>query len=382
MKPVLEKLGVKVWDPQKVVVVSDHFAPGFDQQSTEILHLTRAWVKAQEIPHFYDLQGICHVVLPEKGHLRPGMFVVGGDSHSTTGGAFGCFMFGIGATDIAGVLATGETWIQVPHTIRVRLLGSLADGCAAKDIMLALCRKLGLDGGKYEVIEFTGNAVSAMSMAERMTLCNMTAELGAQTGLIAPDTATAEFLENAGVRDVEWKGWRGDENAEVLENHDLDLATLEPQVALPHSPANALPVSKVEPVRLDQLYLGACTGAKYEDLKMAARVLKGRKAAKNTRFMVAPASSKVTAIAAADGTLSSLMEAGAILMPAGCGACAGYGIGQLGENEVCLASTARNFRGRMGAGTSKVYLASPYTVAASAVHGRIADPRPLLKEEQ
>ncbi len=381
VKPVLEKLGVKVWDPGKVVVISDHFVPGFDRESTTILQLTREWVKEQGIPHFYDMQGICHVVLPEKGHLKPGMFVVGGDSHSTTGGAFGCFMFGIGSTDMAGVLATGETWIQVPHTIRVRLLRTLTDGCSAKDIMLALCGKLGLDGGQYQVIEFAGEAVSAMSMSERMTLCNMTAELGAQTGLIAADTTTEQFLKNAGVPDLDWKGWQDDENAPLLENHELDLASLEPQVALPHSPANALPVSHVEPVKLDMLYLGACTGAKHEDLEMAARLLKGRKVSKNTRLMVAPASSHITSMAAADGSLSTLMEAGAILMPAGCGACAGYGIGQLGENEVCLASTARNFQGRMGAITSKVYLASPYTVAASAVYGRIADPRPLLTEK-
>lgn len=379
VKPILERLGVGVWDAERVVVISDHFAPGFDPESVAILQLTREWVAEQGIPHFYDLQGICHVVLPERGHLKPGRFVVGGDSHSPTGGAFGCFMFGVGATEMAGVLATGEIWLKVPQTIQIELEGTLAVGCCAKDIMLALCKRLGMGGGQYQVIEYTG-AVHHLPMAERMTLCNMAAELGGQTGLVAPDEVTAEFVRNAGGGEIEIAAWQGDADAKVLETHTLDLNELVPQVALPHSPANAERVSEVEPTSLHQAYLGACTGAKLEDLQMAAKVLRGRTVAPSTRLFVAPASTRITASAAADGTLKTLTEAGAILLPSGCGACAGYGGGGLlTEGEVCIASTARNFKGRMGANSSEVYLASPYTVAASAITGRITDPRPFLE---
>jgi len=196
IKPILEKLGARVWDADKVVVVSDHFVPAVDVQSAEILNLTREWVAAQGIDNFYDMQGICHVVLPERGHLLPGMFVVGGDSHSPTGGAFGCFMFGVGATDMAAIVATGETWIKVPETISIDWSGKMPRGTCAKDIMLKLCASLGMDGGDYQVIQYSGNVISSFDMAERMTLCNMAAELGAQTGIIAADDTTLDFIEN------------------------------------------------------------------------------------------------------------------------------------------------------------------------------------------
>ena len=267
----------------------------------------------------------------------------------------------------------------MPQTIRIELGGTLSEGCCAKDIMLALCKKLGMGGGQYQVIEYSG-AVHKLPMAERMTLCNMAAELGGQTGLIAPDDVTAEFVWNAGGGKIEIAAWQGDSDAKVLETHTLDLDALEPQIALPHSPARSEPVSKVESVHLDQAYLGACTGAKLEDLQMAAKVLRGHKVASSTRLLVAPASTRITATAAADGTLQTLTEAGAILLPSGCGACAGYGGGGLlAEGEVCISSTARNFKGRMGASSSEVYLASPYTVAASAVAGHVTDPRPFLE---
>jgi 3-isopropylmalate/(R)-2-methylmalate dehydratase large subunit len=381
VKPILEQLNAKVWNPDKVVIVSDHYVPAVDAESAAILDLTRKWAVENGIDNFHDMQGICHVVLPERGHLKPGMFVVGGDSHSPTGGAFGCFMFGIGATDMAGVLVTGETWLRVPASIRIDINGTLGNGLSAKDIILHLCARLGMGGGDYQVVQYTGDTIASLSMFERMTLSNMAAELGAQTGLIAPDATTAISIRQAGGDAGDYSVWQGDDDAPWQATHSVDATVLSPHVAAPHSPANAAPVDQHAGVPVHQAYIGACTGAKLEDLHMAARVLKGRSVASRTRLLVAPASTWTTATAISDGTLATLTEAGAILMPSGCGACAGYGAGILADEEVCISSTARNFRGRMGASSSKVYLASPYTVAASAVAGYITDPRTFLDGE-
>ncbi len=379
VQPILERLGVGVWDASRVVVITDHFVPAFDDATAAILELTRSWVAANGVGAFYDGQGICHVVLPERGHLRPGMFVVGGDSHSPTGGAFGCFMFGIGATEMAGVLATGEIWLKVPETILIRINGRLGRGVVAKDIMLFLCASLGMGGGEYQVVEYAGEAVAALGMQERMTLCNMAAELSAQSGLIAPDGTTAEFIREAGAEPGDLDHWRGDGNAAYRAVHDIDAGALGPQVAAPHSPANAAPVAEYADVAVDTAYVGACTGAKLADLRMAAEVLAGRTVAKGVRLMVAPASVRDREAAAAEGVLGALADAGATMLPSACGACWGYGGSTLGEDEVCISSTARNFKGRMGAGSSRVYLASPYTVAAAAVAGRVCDPREFLE---
>jgi 3-isopropylmalate/(R)-2-methylmalate dehydratase large subunit len=372
---MLERLGAKVWDPDRIVLITDHFLPADDEESRTIQRVTREWVRAVGVKNFYDGIGICHVVLPEKGHLRPGMFVVGGDSHSPTGGAFGAYMFGIGATEMLGVVVTGETWLRVPETILLHWRGRLADGVTAKDMMLFLAGRFGLDGAQYQAVEFGGEAIAALPMQERMTLANMTAEIGAQTGLIAPDEVTRAYLRSAGVREVETDGWHTDPQAPLRERHDFDAAALVPQVAAPHSPANARPVSDLAGTRVDVAYIGACTGAKLEDLRMAARVLKGRKAA--IELIVAPASLKDQETARAEGTLGVLEAAGAKLFATACGACAGYGY-RFGPNINIISSIARNFKGRMGDPASNVYLGSPYTVAAAAVRGTIGDPRELL----
>jgi 3-isopropylmalate/(R)-2-methylmalate dehydratase large subunit len=378
LKPILERLGARVWDPARVAVVTDHFVPAVDAGSAAILDLTRKWVAEQGIDRFYDMQGICHVVLPERGLLRPGLFVVGGDSHSPTGGAFGAYMFGIGATDMAGVMVTGETWLEVPGTILLRWDGDLGAGVSVKDIMLHLCAVLGMDGGKYQAVQYAGSTIDGLGMEDRMTLSNMAAELGAQTGLIAPDETTAAYIRAAGGDPGDIAAWQGDAGADYLEVHDFDAAALAPQVAAPHSPANSAPAGDHRGERIDQAYIGACTGAKLTDLHMAAAVLEGRRVAAGVRLLVAPASTQTTARAAADGTLATLTEAGAILMASGCGACAGYGAGILAENETCISSTARNFKGRMGHPTARIFLGSPYTVAAAAVAGEIRDPREML----
>jgi len=372
LKPMLERLGAKVWDPSKVVLITDHYVPAYDEESRKIIRITRDWVREAGIDNFHDEQGICHVVLPERGYLKPGMFAVGGDSHSPTGGAFAAYMFGLGATEMLGVLVTGEIWLKVPHTIVLQFDGAFAPGVSAKDAILFLIGRFGLDGGQYQAVEYRGAAIRALPMQERMTLCNMAAELGAQTGLISSDTVTQEFLK---LKELEV--WESDKDAPLLAHHRFNASDLAPQVAAPHSPANTRPVTEFADVKPQLAYIGACTGAKLEDLRMAARVLKGRKSA--IRLLVAPASLRDQNVAKDEGTLQVLLDAGAELLPNGCGICAGYGEHLLPENMVAISSTARNFKGRMGAASSQVYLASPYTVAASAAVGHICDPRELLQ---
>jgi 3-isopropylmalate/(R)-2-methylmalate dehydratase large subunit len=378
LKPMLERLRARPWDVDRLVIITDHYVPTADADSESILATTRAWVAAHGVKRFYDGIGICHVVLPEKGHLKPGMFAVGGDSHSPTGGAFGAYMFGIGATEMLGVVVTGEIWIKVPETILVEWTGRLGAGVAAKDIMLALCGRVGMDGGKYQAVEYAGEAIRALSMQERMTLCNMAAELGAQTGLVAPDATTRAFLERAGATAIEIEPWHTDAGAALGEHHRFDASALAPQVAAPHSPANAAPVGDYGDTRIDVAYIGACTGAKLDDLRMAARVLRGKRVASNVQLMVGAASLADQQAAERDGTLGALVDAGAQLLPNACGACAGYGQYRFGDGVRVISSTARNFKGRMGSPESLVYLASPYTVAASALAGRIADPREVM----
>ncbi len=378
VEPILIELGVGLFDAEKVVLISDHFVPGDTDEGARILDLTRAWAKERKVA-FHDGEGICHVVLPERGHLKPGMFVVGGDSHSPTGGAFGAYMFGVGATEMAGVLVTGEIWIKVPGTILIEWQNHLSPGVTAKDMMLALCARLGMDGGQYQAVEYAGDAIEALSMQERMTLSNMAAELGAQAGLIAPDETTAGWLEGVGGDAGNWHGLETDTDAELLARHVFDAAALEPQAAAPHSPANAAPVGEAAGVAIDVAYIGACTGAKYEDLKAAAAILRGRRPASGVELMVAPASRRDQERAASEGIMAVFEDAGARILPNACGICAGYGSNRLGEDVTCISSTARNFKGRMGAASSKVWLGSPLTVAASAVRGRIADPRDFIQ---
>jgi 3-isopropylmalate/(R)-2-methylmalate dehydratase large subunit len=376
--PLLKDLGAQPWDPEKIVVITDHYLPAYDEESRRIIRIARDWVKEVGVTRFHDEMGICHVVLPEQGHLKPGMFVVGGDSHSCTGGAFGAYMFGVGSTEMFGVVATGEIWMRVPETIRIEWQGRFGAAVSAKDAMLHLCAELGLDGGGYQAIEYTGPAIASLSMQERMTLSNMTAEIGGQVGLIAPDETTREFLRAAGAGEVEIDTWRSDDDAPLAAHHRYDASTLAPQVAAPGSPTHSRAASTYAGERIDIAYIGACTGAKLEDLRMAAKVLKGHRAASGVRLMVAPASKKDQATAAAEGTLQVLLDAGAKILPNTCGVCAGYGEYRFAENETIISSTARNFTGRMGADSARVFLGSPYTVAASALRGHITDPMTVL----
>ena len=381
VKPILERLNRKVWDKNKIVVVTDHYVPADSDETRAIQALTIKWVKDQSIENFYDEQGICHVVLPERGHLTPGIFCVGGDSHSPTGGAFGAYMFGIGATEMAGVLATGSIWIQTPETILMSWKNQLPEYVTAKDMMLAMCSKIGMGGGRYQAIQYAGETIRSLPMQERMTLSNMAAELGAQVGLIAPDEATIAYVEAAGGQvPKNWRDFQIETAEETSNIMYFDAANLSPQIAAPHSPANADDASEFRNIGFDVAYIGACTGAKYIDLVAAAKVLRGRHIANGITLKVAPASLRDQNRAKDDGIMQVLQDAGAEFLSNSCGICAGYGEDRLGENQVCISSTARNFKGRMGAQTSAVYLASPYTVAASAVTGTLTDPRLLLGE--
>ncbi|MGV1043713.1 3-isopropylmalate dehydratase large subunit [Limnohabitans sp.] len=379
LKPMLEELGAEIWDKNKVVLVLDHYVPAQDADAQKIIQITRDTAKQWQLPNVIDSEGICHVVLPERGHLKPGMFCVGGDSHSPTGGAFGCYMFGIGATEMLGVCVTGQIWVQVPRTLRMHWHGRLQAGVSAKDMMLHMIARFGMNGGQYQAVEFSGPAVQALSMAERMTMSNMSAEMGAQAGLIAADATTLAHLKSIGVSQDKLSGaeqWFTDEDAEY-EQHMFDASRLSPQVAAPHSPANTRDVAEFADVVPSIAYIGACTGAKLEDLRAAAQVLKGQRVAAGVQLMVAPASAREQAQATQEGVMQILQDAGATILPNSCGACAGYGA-TFPEGATVISSTARNFKGRMGPASVNVYLASPYTVAASALRGRISDAREVL----
>ena len=376
LKPMLEELGAEIWDKSRVVLVMDHYVPERDDDSRRIVRIAREWAVEQKLPHVYDSLGICHVVLPQKGHLKPGMFCVGGDSHSPTGGALGTYMFGVGSTEMLGVVVTGQLWVRVPQTFLMRWNNRLQAGVTAKDMMLHMIGRFGMNGGEYQAIEFCGEAVKALSMQERMTMSNMSAEMGSQVGLIEPDQVTRDWLATTGAKDVQIEGWHTDEGAEAVA-YEFDAATLVPQVAAPHSPANTKAVVEFKNTPIQVAYIGACTGAKLEDLRAAAQVLRGQQLPVGVRLMVAPASLQDQAQAESEGVMQTLRQSGAEVLPTSCGACSGYG-GSIPDGANVIATTARNFKGRMGSATAQVYLASPYTVAASALRGSISDPREIL----
>ncbi len=379
-RPYLEDLGVGLWDPSKVVIVSDHYVPAVDAESASILKQTRDFVRDYGVTRFFDMVGICHLVLPEHGLIRPGAFIAGGDSHTPMAGAFGAYAAGYGATDMAAIAATGETWLSVPGMLRVEWSGQIGRGVTAKDLMLSLCRAIGPDNA-FLAVEYAGSTVEAMSMPERMVLANMAAELGCETGVIAPDQTTFDYLKSVGAPvedEAAALAYGSDSDAAYVALHRFDAAALAPQIAAPHAPDNTHDVETFRGVRIDQAYIGACVGAKLSDLRMAAEVLAGRKVAPGVRLLIAPGSSQSLKAATADGTMGILLEAGAILLSSGCGACAGMGAGLLSEGEVCISSTNRNFKGRMGHSQAQVYLGSPYAVAAAAAAGEIVDPRHML----
>ena len=363
-----------LWDPEKVVLLFDHRIPANTTKAAEGHQSVRRFVRAEGLPNFYDLrEGICHQVLPEKGHVRPGMLIVGTDSHTTTYGALGAFSTGIGATEMAAVWATGELWMKVPQTFRFNLTGKLEGPVSAKDVILHLIGEMGADGCDYRCTEFVGPVVDEMSVSGRMTMCNMSMEMGAKAGVAFPDHKTKDYLR--GRTEAEWTPVLSDPDATVEKEFDMDLTGLSPQVAYPHSVDNVKPVEEMAGIPMDQAVIGSCTNGRAEDLLAAENVLRGRRVADGTRLIIVPASREVYLWAADSGILSSLVRSGAIVTNPGCGPCLGAHQGLLAPGERCIATTNRNFRGRMGSPDSEVYLASPATVAASALKGAIADPR-------
>lgn len=369
----------KVFDPDKIVITPDHFVPNKDIKSAQMVKRIRDWAKKHKITKFYDIgcHGVCHAILPEQGHVKPGITIVSGDSHTCTHGALGAFSTGIGSTDLAAAIATGKLWFKVPETILFRVNGKMPKGVFSKDIILYIISKIGVDGALYKAMEFEGNVIDELSMEARMTICNMAIEAGAKTGVIAPDKKTIDYVNKRTKEKFEIV--KSDKDAKYEKIIDIDVSKLEPIVTFPHLPSNGKPISKVKEIKIDQAYLGSCTNGRIEDLRIAAKIMKGKKVKQGTRMIVVPATTDIWKQANKEGLLDIFMNAGATVSTPTCGACLGGHMGILADGEKCISSTNRNFVGRMGSPKSEVYLASPATVAASAIEGKITDPRRFLK---
>lgn len=381
---VLGQAGIeRVWDPDRVVIVLDHAVPAPDEASAQAHAFIRRQVNTFGIRHFFDVRGgISHQVMVEKGYVRPGELILGTDSHSTMYGALGAAGTGIGFSEGAYVCATGTLWLRVPETILFRLHGALRPGVLSKDVMLHLARTFSIAGASYRSIEWRGEGAGNLSVESRMTMSNMAVELGAKFGLFEVDDRTHEYLAAHGVPRDAYSPLAPDDDARYEQEIDVALAEIEPQVALPHSPDNVRPVSEVRGVRIDQAVLGSCTNARIEDLRLAAGVIRGRTVASHVRMYVSPASVDVYRQAMREGLLEDFLAAGALILNPGCGACFGKHLGLLGAGEVCISSTNRNFRGRMGSPDASVYLASPLTVSASAIAGEIVSADDLGSAEE
>ncbi len=366
-----------VFDRHKIALIPDHFVPNKDIESAEQARVMREFAIHHQIDHYYEVgqSGIEHVLLPEKGLVIPGDLVIGADSHTCTYGALGAFSTGVGSTDLGVIMATGKTWLKVPPTIRIEYVGSLLPWVRGKDLILHTLGMLGVDGANYRALEFSGDVIRGLSMAQRFTMANMAVEAGAKNGIIEPDETTLAFVAQRSHRtpvvctsdpDVDYEG--------VIK---VAVDTIEPQIAFPHSPANVRPLSQVGKVALDQVFIGSCTNGHLEDLREAAAILKGRKAARGIRLIVIPASQLIYRQAIEEGIIKVFIEAGAIIGPPSCGPCLGGHLGILAQGERALSTSNRNFIGRMGHPKSEVYLASPIVAAASAVLGCIAGPEEL-----
>jgi 3-isopropylmalate/(R)-2-methylmalate dehydratase large subunit len=374
-----EKIGVqKVWDNQKAVVILDHQVPAESIKAAELHKTMRRFAKEQKL-RIYDVGkgGICHQVMPEKGHVVPGTVIVGADSHTCTYGAFGAFATGIGSTEAAAVLATGKIWLKIPKAVKLNVTGEFQKFVTPKDLILSIIGRMRADGALYETAEFSGSTIKGMSIAGRMTLCNMAVEMGAKNGIIEPDETTRKFLEGRVKTMPNFEELKSDKDAVYERRVEFDVSKMEPQVACPSSVDNVKPVSEVGNVPIEQAFIGSCTNGRLEDLRLAAQVLKGRRVKDGVRAIVIPASQEVYKQALQEGLLETFTDAGAIVCGSACGPCLGGHIGLLAAGETCVSSSNRNFIGRMGSTQASVFLASPATVAASAVTGKITDPRKL-----
>ena len=366
----------KVFDPKKVTILLDHIAPATNIQNATLHKECREIAKAQNLKHFYDINsGVCHQIIPENGHVYPGMLMVGADSHTCTHGAFGAFSTGIGSTDMGAAIGTGKLWFKVPETVKIQADGSLDDKVMSKDVILNAAKQLGADGATYAALEFRGSTVTEMSIGARMTMCNMAIELGGKTGICEPDQKTFDFLK--GRVNHEYSPVYSDPDAKYWKSIKIDSEKLAPQVACPHAVDNVKDVGEVAGTAINQVFIGSCTNGRLEDLRAAAEILKGKKICSDVRVIATPASPEVYKAANAEGIITTLMDAGAVLCNPSCSVCFGGNHGILAPGEVSLATSNRNFRGRQGSTEAFVYLSSPATAAASALTGVITDPREI-----
>ncbi|WP_424359792.1 3-isopropylmalate dehydratase large subunit [Methanocella sp. MCL-LM] len=371
VKAFKEMKSDKVWDPSRIIIPFDHLAPANNENTAVLQREIRQWAAEQGIKNLYDVgEGICHQLLPENGFAMPGKVIVGADSHSCTYGAFGAFATGVGATDMAEIYTSGKLWFRVPETIKLIIDGKLPAGITPKDVILRIAKEVRSDGATYKAMEFYGPVIDHMSIAGRMTLCNMAIEMGGKAGIVPPDEKTFAFLKGRAVED--YRPVYATDDAVYCDTLHLDVSKLHPQVSCPPDVDNVKDVGEVEGTHVDQVLIGSCTNGRFEDLAAAASILKGRKV--KCRTLIIPASRTVMLDAVQTGVAADLLAAGATICNPGCGPCLGGHMGVLAEGEACLATTNRNFRGRMGKGAD-VYLGSPLTAAATAINGKITDPR-------
>jgi 3-isopropylmalate/(R)-2-methylmalate dehydratase large subunit len=369
----------KVWNHNKVVIILDHLVPASSVISAGLHKIVRNFAEDQQIENFYDVGrgGVCHQVMPEQGHVRPGEVIVGSDSHTCTYGAFGAFATGIGSTEMAAVFATGKLWFRVPEVIKVNVTGKLPEFVSSKDLTLNIVREIGADGAIYKGLEFAGSTIRDLTIAGRMVLSNMAVEMGAKAGIIEPDKKTLDYINSR--TDKPFNPIKSDQDSVYEKIVNIDVSELEPQVAFPHSVDNVKPISEVPDIKIDQGFIGSCTNGRLEDLEAAAQILNGKKIAKGIRLIVIPASQEIYLKALTKGLIKTFMDAGAIICNPNCGPCLGGHMGILAEGETCISTSNRNFIGRMGSTKSFVYLASPATVAASTLTGKITDPTKIAQ---
>ncbi len=377
----MKELNLKIWNPDKVTIISDHYTPPANAQQANIVKFTRDWAKEYGVKHYYEFAGPCHQVMVEKMRVLPGEIIVGTDSHTCTYGALGAFSTGIGSTEMLGVLATGQIWLKVPETIKINFIGKMKKGIMAKDLVLAAIGKIGHAGATYKALEFSGDALETLMMDERLCITNMAVEAGAKNGIMKYDNITKEYLKNLNleINEAEISSLTKDNEGNFCEILTIDVEHLEPLCSCPHEVDNVTEIKNITGIKIDQAYIGSCTGGRYNDLKVAAEFIKGKKIAEGVRLLISPASKEIWDRCAKDGILQILSEAGATVLASSCGACLGIHSGALGEDEVCISSPNRNFIGRMGSKKSSVYLASPLSVIASALVGEIVDPRKFME---
>ncbi|VVB65716.1 Methanogen homoaconitase large subunit [Candidatus Gugararchaeum adminiculabundum] len=372
----VRELGDKIWNPSKTAIFFDHVVPAASVQVANVQKKVREFAKSHGMPYFWD--GICHQLLAER-FVRPGDLVIGADSHSPTSGALGAVVVGVGSSDIALTFTTGVNWFRVPQTIRININGRLPPAVYAKDLIIHIITKLSVSGATYKSVEFHGSVVDSMDVSDRLTLSNMSAEMGAKCGVCPSDEKTKQFLEQARGNSNDWMPVDSTPDAHYEQIVEINASEIEPTVALPHDLDKGVPISHAIGISVDQVFIGACTNGRLSDLEIAARILDGKKVASNTRLVVTPASRTVYEQAMDKGYIQTLVRAGALVTTPGCGPCLGRHAGVLGDNEVCFATNPRNYQGRMGAPTSKIYCGSPAIAAATAIEGKIADPRKYLR---